>query len=537
MVQRVILIMLEGYDPALGERLADAGAMPALRRLHDRSARFAIDDGESRWSGLAGEHISTGLTPVAANRMSAVSFDRARYSVHQEGTRLIPFPALLPVRTVVFNPTYFEMALAPSVQGIVGWDGAHDPGANAAANPATLPAEIAARFGPDPGRGWSYTLVWPSPERTEAKGRALTAAVAVKSRVARWLLGERLPEWDLAILSIGEVHSGLEAFWHGVDPEHPLAGEPSAKPAGAALRDLYMAVDGLIGDIAAAFPDAALAVVSKHGMGANTSDLAGMALLPELLYRRDCRGVRLVGRPEWDAAPDGLPRLPVDADWHHLLRDALVPPGGGERWRRRLDRLWRGAASPGDDPGPTPPGVMKAPIDWMPAAQYSGDWPFMRAFALPAFYDGRIRLNLAGRESRGRVRPGDYEAECARIVSVLEACRDLRTGAPVVETIERAAPADPRELQPNGADLIVRWRGAPVGFVHPSLGRIGPLPYRRPGGHTGGCGMLYLAADGLVPGDYGSRSAFDVIPSVIDLLGVAPPQRLSGSSLLEAARA
>jgi predicted AlkP superfamily phosphohydrolase/phosphomutase len=154
----------------------------------------------------------------------------------------------------------------------------------------------------------------------------------------------------------------------------------------------------------------------------------------------------------------------------------------------------------------------------------------MAAFAWPAFYDGRIRFNLEGRESVGRVALRDYHAACDRVTALLEACRDLRTGAPAVDRIERAAPADPLDLAPTGCDLIVRWRGAPVGFDHPEHGRIGPLPYRRTGGHTGGPGVAYIAADGVAPGRHGLVSAFDLVPTVIDMLGAPCPPGLSGTS-------
>ena len=36
--------------------------------------------------------------------------------------------------------------------------------------------------------------------------------------------------------------------------------------------------------------------------------------------------------------------------------------------------------------------------DWVPASRYRSHWATMRAFALPSMYDGRIRLNLRGRE-------------------------------------------------------------------------------------------------------------------------------------------
>ena len=59
------------------------------------------------------------------------------------------------------------------------------------------------------------------------------------------------------------------------------------------------------------------------------------------------------------------------------------------------------------------------------------------------------------------------------------------------------------------------------------------MPYRRTGGHTGGRGIGYLALPGVAPGDRGLRSAFDVVPTLLDLCGVGAGG-ISGESLLPA---
>ena len=160
----------------------------------------------------------------------------------------------------------------------------------------------------------------------------------------------------------------------------------------------------------------------------------------------------------------------------------------------------------------------------MPAAHYQRFWSEMDAFALPAFYEGAIRLNLIGRERRGRVRARDYDAHCDALCELVEACRDARTGEPVVERITRPLRGDPLAAAPTQPDLVVEWRCAPLALEHPHLGRIGPAPYRRPGGHTGGTGMAYLRSPELAPGDHGLRSAFDVVPTLIELCGVPLPR-------------
>jgi predicted AlkP superfamily phosphohydrolase/phosphomutase len=168
----------------------------------------------------------------------------------------------------------------------------------------------------------------------------------------------------------------------------------------------------------------------------------------------------------------------------------------------------------------------------MPATRYQPFWSSMRAFALPSFYDGRIRINLVGRESHGLVQPQDYGAVCDELIALLLECRDPRTGEGIVEVVERPAGGrDPRSLGPTESDLVIVWRGA-LALSHPRHGTIGPLPYRRTGGPTGPHGMVLVRSQDLAPGDHGLRSTFDVVPTILALLGEAPPRSLSGRSLL-----
>ena len=56
----------------------------------------------------------------------------------------------------------------------------------------------------------------------------------------------------------------------------------------------------------------------------------------------------------------------------------------------------------------------------------------MSAFALPSFLDGRIRINLRGRERDGIVELSQYEEICRSLETLLGECRDPRTGEAAV---------------------------------------------------------------------------------------------------------
>jgi hypothetical protein len=534
--RRLLAVGLDGYEASLGDQLMAMGELPALARLLSRSARFRLDHGPAQRTGLAWEQVSTGRSPAATGRWSAVAFDPHTYEVWQEGTRLEPFPARLEAPTVVFDPPYFALDLAPSARGVVDW-GAHDPGVEPGARPRALLAELESRFGPYPAKDWIYGIVWPSAERTRTMGDALVRATDVRAEAARWLLHERCPDWRLAIVVAGELHSATEGLWHGLDSKHPLHRLPSAAPAAEGLRAVYRAADRLVATLTDAFSDATVVVFAMGGMGPNRSDVASMVLLPELLYRR-AFGQPMFHEPQaWVRASAGQPMLSEDEDWSAAVnahfRHRRSPR---DRVRSAVARILPGPLRRGRR-HPTPPvpassGPLHLSLDWMPASGYQPYWGRMRYFALPSFYDGRIRVNLAGRERHGRVTLSEYRAVCDEIEDMVRGCRDAATGEAVVDAIERCAGSDPRTLGPAEADLVIVWRGGALGFDHPRIGRIGPVPYRRPGGHTGPYGIAGISGPGVTAGDFGVRSSFDVVPTIVELLDETVPPGLSGASLL-----
>jgi predicted AlkP superfamily phosphohydrolase/phosphomutase len=510
-----MMVGLDGFEQSVAERLLAEARLPMLARIRAEGAETQLDHGAARRTGLAWEHVSTGLSPAAARRWAAVDFDPSTYGVAQRPTGLAPFPARLDRRTVVFDPPYFDLSLAPSLEGLTGW-GAHDPGVDAGARPAGLAEEVRRRFGPYPAERFIYGFVWPSETRTREMGDALARAAKVRADIAEWLFGERLPEWDLGYLVVSEYHSALEALWHGVDPDHPLHHLPSAAPARAGVEAVYEEVDRLMGRLIARFPDCDFLFFNLHGMGPNNSDVPSMVLLSELLFRASF-GRPAMKRGNWPEAAGGPPQLGEDSSWSAEIL-GLLPHRRRAAIRRTVRRLLAGRASAGNPP-----------LEWMPAVHYARHWPRMRAFALPSFYDGRARLNLKGRERDGLVEPADYERSCAELVELVQACKDVRTGEPVVAAIDLTE-GEPLSRHPTEPDLTIVWNGSPLGFEHPVHGRIGPLPYRRTGGHTGGNGVAYGYGPHIKATTTELRDAFDVVPTAIDLVGHAPLNSVSGSS-------
>jgi predicted AlkP superfamily phosphohydrolase/phosphomutase len=518
----ILMVGLDGFEPEIADRLLNEGRLPALKRLTEEGATIRLDHGEAKRTGLAWEHVSTGLAPDDAGRWGAIDFNPLTYQTAQAPTRLTPIFEQLDLATIAFDVPYFDLAKAKKVRGLSNW-GAHDPGVGRFSRPESLAGEIEARFGAYPATPWIYGFVWHSADRTEQMAADLVRAVEVRSQATQWLLADRLPVWDIALTVVSEYHSAVEALWHGVDPSHPLYSQPSSDSARRGLEAVYEAGDRMLGGLMERFPEARIVAFTPHGMGPNKADVPSMLLLPELLFR-DAFDRPFFREPDWRRTPDGVPLLEPQDDWHEQISRGF--PGAVsplDRWGRRAGRLMRRLGGR--------QAAQSGSLDWMPAARYKAFWRQMPAFALPAYYDGRIRINLIGRERHGLVAADRYDQSCDHIEQLVRECRDSITGEPISATFIRAA-RNKFGLAPSEADLVIVWEGAPLGLIHPRLGRIGPIPYRRTGGHTGGHGIAYVS-DPAGLEHVGGMSAFDLVPTMLQMAKHPPVQGISGRGVLQ----
>ncbi len=536
MVDRVLAIGLDGVEISLVRQMMAEGELPALRAMEEQSAAWLLEHWSAHLTGLSWEHFWSGLSPEDADRASAVEFDASSYSVWQEGARFAPFFDHVD-GSVVLDAPYGDFTKAREARGVLAW-ATHDPGlAMSQARPAELEDELRVHVGPHPASGWLYATPWPSADATRTMADVLVGGIDARAKAARWLLADRLRDWKLGVIVVSEPHAASEAMWHGVDPTHPLHAHPAASAARDGLRAVLAAVDRFVGDVVDGTRPDAVVVFNMGGMGTNDADIPSMVLLPELVFRWAFDDRLLDPPAEWQANPSSPPILagPKAAwstDWYprvnnprenrSLAQELVARLPAPVRDRIRNERAQRRVRA-------RPTGYLD--IAWQPAAWYRPWWPQMRAFALPSLYDGRIRVNLRGRERDGIVEPEQYESVCDEIEALVTPLRDSATGELAVARVTRNRRGDPFALHGDEADVSVTWQGSAFGLLHPEHGLLGPVPYRRTGGHTGPHGFAWISAPGLAPGGRGVTAASDVAPTILDLLG-APSPRISGTSLL-----
>lgn len=545
---RVAVIGLDATEWWLLEQYMSEGIMPRLAALRDAGTKVDLESRNQIMSARVWESFVCG----GSDGLSAVGFDRENYTVAQVGCLPTkPFYARVPgLEVLALDVPY--MHLWDDVPGarVCSWGG-HDMGFPRSSSPRGLLTEIDARFGNNPSFENDHEMGWSNPESLEAVTKAMVIGAERRGDIVAWM-AKKFPNWELLLTVMTEGHSAGEFLWHGIESTNALSGAPTAPLAARCMRDTYSAMDVGLGKIVDALPPGTTTVVmAVHGMQNANQDIFSMLLLPELVYRWATGECRLSDEDVagWRAA--GMPPVVLDpaTTWDAHIKARFDFP---ERLRKRPKRSWPvrtlGAIArrllgrerkKGPLAVPIPPElnlppseipVPRSSLDWAAPSWYRDQWPRMKAFVLPSFFDARIRVNLAGREKNGIVSIADYPRVLDELEALLSEARDPRTGAKFVKSVTRNRAENPLTIDERDSDLHVAPGGAFDALEHPKHGTMGPYPFRRTGSHSGR-GFL------LVSGPAAKKlpqtgMTFDLAPTLISLLGRDVPEGLAGKSLI-----
>lgn len=539
---RVIGLGIDTGSIALIEELVAAGALPNLAALRERSSRVQLDGAPNHRYGMLWPQFVAGSEARLAGEWLRFTFDGTTYEGYQSGARHrtegnLPFWEPAGVRTITLDVPATTV-MGPGVH-VTAWgaDAALYPRAS---QPPGLLRELDARFGIHPG--YETYDCWHDPKRLDRLTEAYVIGARRRAEIAIELM-DRFPDWELFLTVMSESHMASEIMWHAREPNHPLADfDPDAH--GRLVR-VFTALDDAVGRIVARVPDdTAIVVFSLDGMRISPGDVPSIVLLPELMHRRHFGTPKLrdIDVEAWRRAgcPPLIPRR--GRPWRLDLDDRLVEPPH-RPWTHRVPGYHAARLSaPGrwalERAKGMPVGVLGVPIPpettadpetldggrdsadgFLFIGHYREHRSVMRAFALPTFGGAYVRINLAGRDPLGMVPIEEFEAECQAVESLIRACRNVRTGEPVVDRIHRLGGDDP--LDPSRdryGDLLIEWNGPTDAIEHPELGVVGPVPFNRTGAHSDR-GFAWVSVDGLTPRDLPMHSVLDLPPTILALLG------------------
>ncbi|MGB5744755.1 MAG: alkaline phosphatase family protein, partial [Sedimenticolaceae bacterium] len=398
MTRPVIAIGLDATDPKLLEPWMDRGLLPNLARLREQGAYGWVDNVRYYRTETSWITFLTGALPAQTGEWGHVHYDPGRYAADEHSAygfiKYPPFYALAPdCRVAAFDPPLARPVDGVNGVQVMGW-GTEANQCLRLSRPAHLIDELIARHGPHPMFAASQPQPGDGDERVYSyripSGYDLPALQALRDRLVEGagrraqlmldLLGRE--PWDLFLGVFSETHTASHLLWH-TSQDHPLHGPLMTGKDSDPLLDVFQAVDAGLGEILQAVPeDADVLLFSIYGIAANVLDLPSMAFLPELLYRWSFPGQQALGGADGEAA-----RLDYPGHWK--------------------DEIWRLCTPTGAACLESPAAQQRRgdPMHWQPGNWYRPLWPAMKAFALPTYSEGLIRINLRGRERDGLIAP------------------------------------------------------------------------------------------------------------------------------------
>jgi predicted AlkP superfamily phosphohydrolase/phosphomutase len=427
----VIAIAIDAAEGRLVRRLAAEGHLPAIARLAGDGRWGTVRSPAALGSGAVWPTFITGEGPdchgvfgewawdPAAMRLKRPSFDH----LDPFWRRLADAGARVAVVDVPFAPVVGHARLVE----VADW-GAHDwLGGTTIVEPASVRESLADLLSvPHPLVAGRVDSDGPGDvEGLRHVVRSLVAGARQRGDLALRLLDVSAP--DLLIVVFTEAHRASHLLWHTIDADHPAWREGLPElPADvmSGLVDVFRAIDAQVGRLLArAGPDAAVVLFALHGM----QPARGIpALLADLLERWG-----FASRRRWwqRTAGETLGALVKGA------KARLPGPIKAAYYRRVPKSVTLRLAQPS-----------------MPV--HAWDWSRTRAISLPTDQHGWIRINLAGRESRGIVPQSSYDEVCHHLADKLASLAGPEGPLvrDVVITAEREG-GPPARLP----DLVVHW--------------------------------------------------------------------------------
>ncbi|MBN3945794.1 MAG: alkaline phosphatase family protein [Nostoc sp. NMS7] len=548
MKNSVIAIGLDAADPLLLEKWMEQGYLKNLNQLRlqgsyghlKNTVEYSKKTEEFYITECLWTIFNTGCLPNKTGYWSPVEYYKNNYQAIYDSTNggykyqeYLPFYALLENHNIAI----FDLpvtTLCKQVKGvqILGWGG-HDPFTPRHSLPPEILPELTQKHGQDLIYQNDIGIWWDKKYRKWLQ-EALKTNIAKRSAICQDLL-TREP-WDLFLAVFSETHTAGHDLYSYSQADHPLYSTlKQENDSSDVLLETYQQIDHAIGEIISQTSENSyILIFSLHGMDVNNADLFGMVFLPELMYRLSFPGQTAIATGKINTPPPPMITHPIRNSWLGEIWVKNTP----KNWMQKLFGSW------------TPSSFLRSPkngldcpfflleqadsLAWIPTRWYQPLWHQMKAFALPAFTDGQIRLNIKGRENQGIVQPFEYDQLCHQITQHLLDLQDARTGKPIVKDVirTRQSPME-NDTKLSDADLVVVWHGSPTDVIDsPDFGRIGPVPYFRPGGHRSR-GFLMAKGPGITPNStLETASTVDLSATILNLMNVPIPDYFDGKPLL-----
>ncbi|HEV3004162.1 MAG TPA: alkaline phosphatase family protein [Pirellulales bacterium] len=493
--RRVLVIGLDGATYDLLVPWAASGFMPNLAQLMARSSMSVVNSTQPCITPVAWTTFQTGCDPAEHGILDYRYLDHRcrRLGLNHAGRSRCPtlFEAVSHAGDEVVSLNLPMTSPAPAtVRGIVV-GGLDSPSIEAALAPYPAFAENLRAT----GVRYDLSTVWrrKPTEFDELAANVAATAASFRGQAVAALIADQMTDWKLMVVQL----QVLDAFQHRC--WHLLCGDGDGAPRAwvAKAREALRAMDDCLGELItlAERRRSAVVAVSDHGFGPFREKIT----LAEILSRRG-----LLKLPGWSGAAS-----------YYVRR-------GGWKLRKLVWRRLRPGCSTAQ---------LTRPLDSLLAI----DWKRSSALALHGNLGGLIYLNTPDRFGGGPLAtPRLRDQALAEVAAAFDEARHPETGerlfVDVFGTAERFG-LDPVEamwpdvlaIPAPGFHTRHKFDAAPQLLRNdPTLTATHRLE-----------GVLMVQAPGVVSGNAPTAELRDVAPTILHLLGVPAPARMSGRILTE----
>ncbi|MDJ0556291.1 MAG: alkaline phosphatase family protein [Microcoleaceae cyanobacterium MO_207.B10] len=541
----VIAIGIDAGEPSLLEKWISQGYLKNLASLREKGIYGRLENFDDSNVETAWTTFGTGCSPQKTGFWAHMGFREGTYQFETRAAydfkEFPPFYALGEgYRVASFDVP--QVRLTDKIKGLqVGGWGAHSPQIPTSSLPESLYQELVDKHGACPSLHNDYSVCLDIKSTLKVADR-LMVGIPRQSAICQDLLQRE--NWDLFLTVFNTPHAGGHLMWQLSQPDHPLYEQLRPKVSEDPYLKLFQAMDKAIGEILTKAPENAnIVIFSAHGMGPATIDVPSFVVLPEFLYRFSFPGkYALVHGDISKPLPPPITKMKWNYWERHLWGEKYDPNPIRSFLRRetptRIFNIIEPWIDATDKSGLTSVFQLRRQgetvVPWNTAQWYKPLWPSMKAFALPSFAEGYVRINLKGREPQGIVDPSEYHQLCDELSEKLYALKDARKGIPMVKKIVRPR-KDPSERNPKlpDPDLIVVWQDDYATDVidSPDYGRFGPvIPYR--GGSHRAEGFILACGPEVDTGvDLSGAHVLDLPPTILALMEAPIHEHLEGKPL------
>jgi len=474
--EKVLVIGLDGADPAVLGPLMDAGDMPNLAALRERGTMLPLKSTVPPVSAPAWATFMTGRGPGGHGVFGFVDEDgkggtRLTNLAAMRGTKLWEVPDRFGKRTAILNiPLSFPV---PEVNGLAVSGMLTPPG-----RPFTKPAEYEDRI----------QSIAPA-YRTDIDRKLLADKDAllthlneqIDARATVFLDALEREAWDLFVCVFTETDRIQHHFWRErMDDIHRF----------------FAQLDGHIGRILDRVADDTLVMVlSDHGFTGTDWRFYANVWLQRGGYQR-------------------------------IRRSA----GDVDDYERRRFNLFMGEEAKTEAREGLSDRIAKI---FGRGGRRAIDWTRTRAYLYSSSSHG-IEVNLAGRQPEGIVTADEYEPLRRELKEKLAALTYPETGEPVFEDVLFREEVYEGPYVDRAPDIILVPRDGRCRIVTQVDAKRPFRRHRLPEGYHGDTGILMLAGPGVTPGVGGTPSIADVMPTILWALDLPVPEETDGRVILDA---